>query len=137
MGDDFRTSMTFTTLLAGVVDDIRELFRQEFALARYEVRDELIKARVAAVALGVALVAMGAGGLLLLFALARGLAALVGWPVWAGDAVIGALLAVGGALAFRMGRRRLVAVHPMPSQTIKTVRENIGWMTGSKKSDRT
>jgi hypothetical protein len=134
---DARNEQTFTELLRGIVDDIRDLFRQEIALARYEIREEISKARSAALLFAAAGAALAIGGGLLILALGRVIAVLFNWPVWAGYGLLGLLFAIGGLVALSMAQGRLRRVNAIPPETAKSVKENVEWVKGQTRSDRT
>ena len=73
-----------SALLSGIVGDAQHLVRQEIALARQEIREEIAAAKEAGTALAIASAVLGVGGLFLLVTLALGLADLFNWPAWAG-----------------------------------------------------
>jgi hypothetical protein len=108
-------------LVGEVSQDLSTLMRQELALAKAEVKQEVVKAGRAAGMLGAA---GFAGYMVLLFAsiaawwglaevMAKGWAALIVTAVWA---VIGAVL-------YARGRQRMREVNPMPERTTGTVKE--------------
>jgi uncharacterized membrane protein len=136
MATESRNEATVAGLLRGVVDDIRDLFRQEIALARYEIRDEISKARTAAIAYGVAGATLAAAGLLLLFAIGRGIAALLNWPVWAGYGLFAIVLGIAGLALLSYAQSQMRRVKAVPEQTVKTMKENVEWIK-EKSSDRT
>ena len=81
-------------LVKGILGDLRQLIRDEVALARVEIRQQAGRAKLAAGALGVAAVALAFGGTFLLVAIAMGVADLFEWPVWAGFLVVALILIV-------------------------------------------
>jgi hypothetical protein len=112
-------------LVAEVVGDISTLFRQEVALAKAEIREEAKKAGKGA---GMFAGAGGAGYFALLFVL---LAVMFGLGEvmalgWAALIVGVALLGVAAVLALR-GRATVRTVHPAPTQTVETLREDVQW----------
>lgn len=123
-------------LIRGILMDIRQLLREEIALARVELREQAGRARMAATSLAVAGVAMAFGGTFLLVALAVGLADLLDWPVWAGFLIVALLLGVCGAVMFTSGRNQLRAVHAVPEQTVSTLKENKEWIAKRLSSER-
>jgi hypothetical protein len=116
-------SESVTGLLRGALDDVRDLIREEVALARAEVRYEASKVATAGVQFGAAAVALGFAGMFLLIAAALGISTLFNWPAWAGFAVVSVLLAVGGLVAFMSGRSAVRNIQPLP-RTIESIKEN-------------
>jgi hypothetical protein len=123
-------------LVGGILTDLRELVREEIALARVEVRETAGRAKLAAASLGAAVVALAFGATFLLIAIAVGIADLFSWPVWAGFLVVALLLSIMGAAMFAAGRRRLRTVNPMPEQTVQTLKENSEWIAKRLSSAR-
>jgi hypothetical protein len=115
-------------LLRGILMDIRTLIREEIALARVELREQAGRARAAAVSFAVAAVALACGGLLLLVAMATGIADLLDWPVWAGFLIMAVLLCVVGTVTLASGRKQLAKVHVVPEETVTTLKENSEWV---------
>jgi hypothetical protein len=118
------------SLVGGIVNDAQTLIKQEMALAKREVTDELHKARDAAIALGIGIGLTVVGGLLLSLMLVY----LLQWAsserltLWACYGIVGAaLMVVGGGLLF-LGKRRAGAVHLMPEQTMATMKDNVEWI---------
>ena len=115
-------------LVRGILRDLRQLIREELALARVEVREQASRAKLAAMALGVAAAALAFGVVFLLVAIAVGTADLFDWPVWAGFLTVALLLSIGGMVMLAAGRRKLRSVHAMPEQTVQTLKENSAWI---------
>lgn len=127
---------SFSSLLSGALNDVRDLFRQEISLAKFEVREEIRHATSAGIMFGVAAVTLLFGVFFLLFAVARAFADVVGWPVWAGFLVVGLLLAIVGAAALFSARARLRRVHVVPQQTAETLKEDVQWLKRQTRSVR-
>lgn len=115
-------------LIRGILNDIRTLIREEVALARVEIREQVGHIKTAVVSLAAGLVALVCGGILLLIAAAIGIADLFDWPVWAGFLALAALLGVCGAVTLSTARRQLRQVHPVPERTVSTLKENSQWI---------
>jgi uncharacterized membrane protein YqjE len=115
-------------LVRGILVDLRQLMREEIALARVELREQAGRAKLAAGALGVAAVALAFGGTFLLVAIAVAVADLFDWPVWAGFLTVAVLLGITGMVMLSAGRRRLRSVHAVPEQTVETLKENSEWI---------
>jgi len=118
----YETEASMSTLLRSALDDVRDLFREEVALARAELRTEVSKATVAASGFGAAAAALSCAGVFLLTALALGIATLFQWPAWTGFAIVGVLLAIAGAIMFMSGRRALREIRGLP-RTVEIVKE--------------
>ncbi len=129
-------SETFSALLSGALNDVRELFRQEVALARYEVRQEISKAVSAVIALAAGAIVLFFAALFVLTGVARGFGRLVNWPLWAGFFVLGGVLAIVGIALLLAGRSRVTRVNLVPPQTAETVKEDVEWLKRQTKSAR-
>jgi hypothetical protein len=116
------------SLVRGVLADLRQLMRDEVALARVEIREQASRARLAAVSLGTAAAALLIGAIFLLIAIAIGIADVFDWPLWAGYFVVALLLMIGGAIAMASGRKKLRELQPVPEQTVETLKENSEWI---------
>jgi uncharacterized membrane protein YqjE len=117
------TDTSIGGLMRSAMDDVRELFREEVALARAELRHELTKASGAAMQFGIAGAALLFAATCFVIALALGISAVFEWPAWAGFSVVAVLLAAVGALAFSSGRRAVRTVQPLP-RTLHSIKEN-------------
>jgi Na+/melibiose symporter-like transporter len=125
------------TLLSGIVVDAQELVRQEIALARQEIREELTTAKDAGIKLAVAGGVLAVGGLFLLVTLALGLADLFNWSPWAGFGLVGVVLAIAGYIMLTAAQKRIKEVKPVPEKTIETLKENAEWIKDRTTSDKT
>jgi hypothetical protein len=128
---------SLATLLSGIVADAQELVRQEIALARQEVREEISTAKDAGIKLGIAGAVLAIGGLLLVLTLAQGLADLLNWPAWAGYGLVGLVLAIVGYFLLSAAQKRLSEIHPVPEKTVETLKENVEWLKDRTTSDKT
>ena len=119
------TNRSIGEVLSDIVDDVQQIVRAEVRLARAEIREQLGRARLAAMFLATAAVAaLMAIGLVLLagvFALATI------WPSWAAALAVAAGTALLGGLLWMAGIRRIRALHVTPQKAIDSVKENIQW----------
>ena len=115
-------------LLRGILMDVRTLLREEIELARVEIREQAGRARAAAVSFAIAAVALACGGILLLVALATGIADLLDWPIWSGFLIVAMLLSLVGTVTLSSGRKQLQKVHAVPEETVSTLKENSEWI---------
>ncbi|MCK9903037.1 hypothetical protein CC117_29490 [Parafrankia colletiae] len=112
-------------LVSEVANDVSTLFRQELALAKAELREEATKAGKGA---GMFAGAGGAGFFALVFILLAvmfglGSVMALGWAAL----IVGVLLVAAAAVLALMGRRTVKDVHPAPTQTVETLREDVQW----------
>jgi hypothetical protein len=115
-------------LLRGILMDVRTLIREEIELARVEIRAQAGRARAAAVSFAIAAVSLACGGVLLLVALATGIADLLDWPIWSGFLIVAMLLSLVGMVTLSSGRKHLRKVHAVPEETVSTLKENSEWI---------
>src|SRR6478672_257965 len=85
-------------LVGDLLRDVRTLIRQETALVRAEIREEIVQAVVALAVLAVAAGTLGLAGLWVLVAVTRGIAYLFNWPLAAVYAAVGAALGIVGTV---------------------------------------
>ncbi|WP_018500589.1 phage holin family protein [Parafrankia discariae] len=112
-------------LVSDVAADVSTLFRQEIALAKAELRAEATKAGKGA---GMFAGAGGAGYFALLFVLLAVMFGLgevmaLGWAAL----IVGVVLAAVAAVLALRGRSTVREVHPAPTQTVETLREDVQW----------
>ena len=116
------TEASVPSLIRGALDDVRELFREELALARAEMREEFGKASSSAAKFGAGGVALWFATTFLLATIALGISALLEWPAWAGFGVVALVLAIVGAVLVMSGRSALREVRPLP-RTLQSMKE--------------
>jgi len=114
-------------VLKRALQDAQDLVRGEVALAKAEMREEMRRLGAGMAALAVAAVAALVAIVFLLAAAAWALAAILSWPVWAGYAIVGAVVLLIAIVVGLMGRSRLAAQPHMP-RTVETMKENMEWM---------
>jgi putative superfamily III holin-X len=117
-----------------LIDDVRELFREEVALARAELRQEVSAFGAAAAAMGTGAVAGAFALAFLLLGIAQAFAALVGWPAWGGYIAMAVVLGIVAAAALIGGRKKVHRVQ-MP-QTVESIKETKEWMKDRMSSER-
>ena len=119
----FETEQSITSLVGGVLDDARELIREEVALAKAEARLEVSGLTSAVTQFGAVAVAGWFALMLILCAVSLGIAAAFQWPAWTGFAIVGVLLGIVAGVMFFTARAAARRVEPMP-RTIESVKEN-------------
>lgn len=123
-------------LLGGIVNDAKELLEQEAAMLKLEARDELRKAKSAAIALGIGLGIVAAGGMLLSVMLVQVLAVFTEIPLWGCYGIVGSGLVVLGGVWLAVGKLNAAALAGAPRPTVTTRKENGQWRTEQTTSNR-
>ncbi len=114
---------SLSELLADMSNQLKVLVSKEVELAKLEVKDQVTKGSKAAALLAAAGVAGLFGLLLVSFAAAWGLAAVI--PTGFAFLIVGLVfLGVAGAL-FGKGRKQAAEVSPAPEQTMRTLKEDV------------
>jgi hypothetical protein len=115
------------TLIRSILDDTRDLIRDELALARAEILEELSAVQAMAFSFATAAVAVLIGGMLLCITIGGAIAYFAHWPAWIGYAIVAILLFVAAFGFIEHGRSRLAEVRPLP-KTAKSLKENLAWI---------
>jgi len=129
---------SMASLVGGIVNDAQQLIRQEVALARREIQDELNKIKTAAVSVGAGIGVGLLGGLMLCLMLVHLLHWATGFrgenvdpaaiPLWGCYGIVGALFLVISVLLFYIGKSKAQQVDLVPRQTVETMKENVQWI---------
>lgn len=117
-------------LLGDATKDLQALARKEFALAKAETKEELQNSVAAGKSFGVAGL-MGYLALVMLsFAAAWALAAIIptGWAFFA----VGVVFALVAAVMALRGRRELRKFDAVPEETVETLKEDVEWLKSRK-----
>lgn len=114
---------SLSELLVEMSSQVRELIGKEVELAKLEAKDEISKASKAGALLAATGVAAFLGLLLVSFAVAWGLAAVI--PTGLAFLAVGVVYLGVAGLLFGKGRERLAEVSPAPEQTIATLKEDV------------
>jgi hypothetical protein len=132
MATDLRSppGSSMTTLLGDIINDAQELIRQQLALFRQEIRQDLQKSRDGVMFLGVGVGVILMGGLLILLMLPL----LLNWlvpslPLWACFGIVGAAAAAVGAVLLYAGVKRFQTIHPLSDTAAVALKENLQWTT--------
>ena len=131
----YHSEPSLAQLLSGIVNDAKELLRQELALAKYEIREDLRKTKTAILSLGVGIGVTAIGGLLLILMLVHLLNALTGLPLWACYGIVGAVFVIVGGVLLLIGKNTIARIDVVPPQTVETMKENVQWIKERATSD--
>jgi hypothetical protein len=122
-----------TSVVTGIINDAQELMKQQFALFKHEVKEDIRKTKDATLALGIGAAVAGLGVILLCF----GLVWLLSWvatalPLWVCFAIIGGGLVIIGAILLVAGKKKLDSFNPLPDESAQALRENVQWIMNPK-----
>jgi len=120
---------SLSSLVGGIVTDAQVLVKQELALAKSEVANELQKAKEAAFSLGLGIGVAALGCILLAFMFVY----LLAWgfpqmPLWGCFGIVGAVMVVAGGALLMAAKNRASTIHVMPEQTIASMKDNVQWI---------
>lgn len=118
---------TLPELLSDMTQDVSNLVRKELELAREEVKAEVQHAGDAAKFLGAAGFLAYLAVLMLVFAAAWALDAIL--PTGLAFLIVGIVLGIVAAVLGLRGRDRLKTIEPKPEQTIETLKEDAQWLS--------
>jgi len=121
-----------TQLVTGIISDAQELLKQQLAMFKAEIKEDLRKTKEAALALGLGIGITLLGGLLLVFMLVYLLQWSTALPLWACYAIVGGALTLLGGILLYSGTRKLSSFNPLPDQSAEAVKENVQWLTSPK-----
>jgi len=124
------TSGSMSSLMAGIVDDARQLLIQQLTLFQVEIKHDIRRALEVAIAMMAGMVTFFLAGLTLVFALAFFLSWM--WPqlpVWGGFAIVGVLMAVIGVGLVLWGKSKLETFSLLPRESVEGLKENLQWKT--------
>lgn len=114
---------TIGQLVADTTNDLQELVRSEVALAKAEVQEGIKVMGMGAGLLGAAAF-LGLIGLIFVFHTVA-LVLAIWLPVWAGYAIITALLLVAAVILALVGKSRLSGANPVPERAIAQAQETV------------
>ena len=130
------TEPSVAVLLGGIVQDAKDLLNQEVAMLKLEARDELGKAKSAALALGIGIGIVVAGGMLLSVMLVQVLAVFTELPLWGCYGIVGIGLVVLGGVWLAVGKSTATDLTVAQRPMVNTRKENGQWHTEQTTSNR-
>ena len=117
-------------LLGEVLKDAQKLIRQEIALARSEIKQDVSEVKSATISLSIALIS----GLVALGLLSLTIVHFLRWafpntlPYWTCYGIVTLLFAAIGVVCYVAGREKAEQVDVVPGKTMETMRENAEWL---------
>jgi Putative Actinobacterial Holin-X, holin superfamily III/Uncharacterised MFS-type transporter YbfB len=124
----YNSEPTLTQLVSGLVSDAKLLLRQELALAKHEIQEEVRKTKIAVACLGAGIGIAAVGGLLFIVMLVHLLSALTEWPLWICYGIVAGICVIAGAALLYGGKKQISDIDMVPSQTVETMKENVRWI---------
>jgi len=124
------SDVSVTSLVSGIVGDAQELMKQQLALFKAEVREDMRKTSEASVSLAIGMAAALVGSIVLAFAAAHLLNYAfpeVHISVW--YAVVGGVVTALGAGLSYAAYQKFRSFNPLPDQTVEALKENLEWKT--------
>jgi uncharacterized membrane protein YqjE len=121
-----KAERSIAALLADLANETILLIRQEIALLRAELGENLGRAFRGAVAVAIGALFALSGWLALLAAAIIGLAQVV--PAWAAALIVGGVVLVLGGIAVYLGLRRFAADALLPRRSIASLRRDEAWI---------
>jgi uncharacterized membrane protein YqjE len=108
-----------------IIRNVQEIVRSEIRLAKLEIGEEASKAAASSLMLGAGIVAGVFATLFLLWTLVYGLALYM--SLWAAALIVGGALALIASVMVTTGIRQFKRIHPTPTRTVGTLKENVEW----------
>ena len=118
-------SSDLSRLAEGTIRDLETLIGQHFDLLKSELKQEIVKARDAAVGVGAGVGAVAVGGALGTLALVHLLQRVTRLPLWACYGAVGGSLGLLCAGLLRGGVKRAADLSLVPRQTAAVLREEL------------
>ncbi len=123
------------SLVTGIVDDTKQLIRQQLALLRWELMDDLAKTKRAILALAAGSIISLVGGILLCLMLIQLLAwALPALPLWACYAIVGVPITGLGCMLLFLGIQWFQSWQALPDQSLQAFKETVQWLRNPRSS---
>lgn len=126
--EPYNAGPTTAQLVSDLMGDVKQLIRQELALAKHEIHGEIRKTTGALVALGIGIGLAALGGLLLVITLVHLLNALTPLPLWACYGIVGGVCAIIGFIMLYRGKQQISQIDIVPQHTVATMKENARWI---------
>jgi hypothetical protein len=124
-GTQQSASSDLSKLAEGTIRDFEKLIGQHFDLLKSELKEEIVKARDAAVGVGAGAGAAALGGVLGTLMLVHLLQRVTKLPLWACYGAVGGSLGLLGAASIGAGVRRASHLSLVPWQTAEVLKEEL------------
>jgi len=130
MANDLHTTSepSVTSLVTGITDDLQQLIRQQAALVRQEIQEDIRKTKEGAVAFALGAGAAAVSVVLLAFTIVYALAT-TALPLWACFAIVTGTFVVLAIVLIVAGKKTFDSIRPLQNQAVQGLRENLQWQT--------
>jgi len=129
--EDMTRERSAADVLKDIVGNVQEIIRSEVRLAKAETTAEVGKAKSSVALLGAGAVCALFGATFTLLAAVYALSLVM--AAWLAALIVGAVMAIAGAVLLSRGLDEWKKVNPKPERTIETVKENVEWMKNQTK----
>ena len=117
---------SMTSLVTGIINDVQELIKQQVAMVRHDIKEDLRKTKEAALAMSVGVAVASLGGFLLCFLLVYLLFwAVDGLPLWGAFGIVGGLFVIVGGVLTYLGNKKFDSFNPLPDESAQALKENL------------
>jgi uncharacterized membrane protein YraQ (UPF0718 family) len=121
-----------TELVSGIVKDAQDLFQQQLALFRSEIKEDVRKTKETAVPLMIGAWLLLLGSILLSATLALILAETHLLSESASFAIVGVVISLAGGVLFYIGKKKFDALDMLPEKSAEALKENLEWLAKPK-----
>jgi len=119
---------SLSSLLTGIFHDLQDLIKQQLALFKHEVGDDVRKVREASTSLAVGLGTLFVAVILFCLMLVHLLSwAVVSMPLWACYGVVALGMGVLGGGMTWWALQQFHDINPLPEQSVAALKENLEW----------
>jgi hypothetical protein len=120
---------TTTSLVTGILYDVQELFKQQMALFKTEVKNDARRTAQATLYLAAGGVVVLIGAVLLCVMIVHLLHTYTPLDLWACYLIVGVLVTALGGLMIYLGREKFQSFNPLPDESMAALKENLEWTT--------
>lgn len=123
---------SLASLVSGIISDAQELIKQQVAMLRHEIKEDMRKTKEVATSMGVGVGIGILGVILLCFMLVYLLALIPGIALWAAFGIIGGILVIVGGILAYLGKKRFESFNSLADESAQALKENVEWITNPK-----
>ena len=118
-----------TSLVSGIFHDVQELFKQQMALFKAEVKNDARRTAQASLYLAAGGVVVLIGAVLLCVTAVHVLNRYTALDLWLCYLIVGVVVSALGGLMIFLGREKFQSFNPLPDESMAALKENLEWTT--------